>query len=322
MRNHSKVAPQFWTGRTGRAIRAEGKEAIIAAVYLMTCPSANMIGLYYLPMPTMSHESGLTLEESPKALRSLSKVHFAFYDSESEVVYVPKMAKFQIGLSLKPKDNQIIKIVKLLEQYKHSSFIKAFHDEYRSAFHLPALEFLESLESPSLTPSQTPSKPGTGSGAGTGEGSGTGQEEPPHGGMSPTGDPASALPSVRDVLDLWNSIPGAKSVQFDRLTAGRGLHKRITVLTRQAGTKAWDWWRETMKAVDEQKTFLFSGANKRQWVGDLPWVLRPENLAKVRERRYVDFTLPSGVSPKLPGLVQRHGERDLRGDSFEDVYER
>jgi hypothetical protein len=104
--------------------------------------------------------------------------------------------------------------------------------------------------------------------------------------------PVVDLFSVSEVLDLWNQIPGAKLVHLDRLTPNRGLHKRITTLTMEHKHHPREWWTQLFAAVEAQKLFLFSGQNDRGWIADLAWVLCPENLAKVQERRYEDFKAP------------------------------
>jgi uncharacterized protein YdaU (DUF1376 family) len=98
--------------------------------------------------------------------------------------------------------------------------------------------------------------------------------------------------SVSEVLGLWNQIPGAKLVHLDRLTPNRGLHKRITTMTMEHKHHPREWWTQLFAAVEAQKLFLFSGQNDRGWIADLAWVLCPENLAKVQERRYEDFKAP------------------------------
>jgi hypothetical protein len=80
MRNYSKVAPTFWTGATGRAIRKRGQDATILALYLITNPHANMYGLYYLPLPLIAHETGIPLEGASKGLRSLFQEGYCLYD--------------------------------------------------------------------------------------------------------------------------------------------------------------------------------------------------------------------------------------------------
>ena len=77
MRDYAKVAPQFWIGETGRELRTMGPETQVLALYLITSPHANMLGLYYLPLPLMAHETGLSAQGTLKALARLSEAGFA-----------------------------------------------------------------------------------------------------------------------------------------------------------------------------------------------------------------------------------------------------
>lgn len=136
MRDYAKVDPRFWTGDTGKRIRAAGPQSQVVAFYLLTCPSSNMIGLYYLPLPTLCHEVGCTPERAREALEALSQGDFAYYDEGSEYVWVPRMAAFQIEAGLKPGDNRIVGIRKLVGQLKHGPFVDQFLERYAAAFHL------------------------------------------------------------------------------------------------------------------------------------------------------------------------------------------
>ena len=55
---------------TGRQLRAAGPDGMFVALYLLTNNHANMIGLYYLPLPYLVHESGLSLERASKGLQT------------------------------------------------------------------------------------------------------------------------------------------------------------------------------------------------------------------------------------------------------------
>ena len=148
MRDYAKISPRFWTGPTGRAVRALGPEAVVVALYLLSCPSANMIGLYYLPIPTLAHETGIPFEGACKALRSLSEAHFAHYDEGEEMVWVPEMARHQIEEELKAGDHRCKGIWKEAEQFRKSRFYLAFWDRYHVAFHLPEPSPLEAPSKP------------------------------------------------------------------------------------------------------------------------------------------------------------------------------
>lgn len=111
--------------------------------------------------------------------------------------------------------------------------------------------------------------------------------------------------TVEEVIAAWNQIPGSKPVAAKNLSTGRGIHKRITVLTAQQKDDAREWWAKVFEAVRAQQYFLFSGENPKQWTARLDWILGPENLAKVLERRYEDIKPPqrqaNGQSAKLGG---------------------
>jgi hypothetical protein len=159
MQDFRKVAPTFWTGKTGRAIRAAGPETQVVALYLITCPSASWLGVFYLPLPTMCHETGLTQEGASKALGRLSEAGFAYYDEATEYVWIPEMARHQIGERLAPKDNKISGIVKNLEQLRKCPFARPFYLRYRELFNLPNMpEFAAEPEVPG-SPLEDPPRP-------------------------------------------------------------------------------------------------------------------------------------------------------------------
>lgn len=138
MRKFATVAPQFWIGRTGKAIRDAGKDARILATYLITSPTSNMIGLYYLPVPTIAHETGLTADEIRLAFRTLEEIAFCWYDQPTEMVWIPAMARYQIGERLGHGDKRITGIGRELRNLPANPFVGAFHREYGESFNLPA----------------------------------------------------------------------------------------------------------------------------------------------------------------------------------------
>ena len=70
MRDYAKISPQFWIGSTGRKLRDAGLEATLVALYLLSNPHANMLGLYYLPQLYIALETGLGIEGASKGHRS------------------------------------------------------------------------------------------------------------------------------------------------------------------------------------------------------------------------------------------------------------
>jgi hypothetical protein len=173
MRDYATVTPKFWIGDTGKALRGN-RNAQILALYLMTCPHSNMLGVYYLPLPTIAHETGITTEapskplQSPfegvlEAFRTLSDANFAYYDEHQEVVFIPNMAAFQIAGKLNPGDNRVKGIIRELEKYKKTKFYNMFLEIYQEKFHLPeGLKIDVTTEAPSKplqSPFEGPCKP-------------------------------------------------------------------------------------------------------------------------------------------------------------------
>lgn len=136
-RDYAKVRARFWTGPTGKQIRSLGPEAQVVALYLVTCGSSNMIGLYYLPLSLLCHETGIPIEGARKALGSLSEVDFAHYDEDDELVFVTRMAAEQIGEQLEANDKRCQGVARELKEYEKSRFFSAFVFQYKRAFNLP-----------------------------------------------------------------------------------------------------------------------------------------------------------------------------------------
>lgn len=136
MRDYAKVAPTFWTGETGKAIRRRGPEGVICALYLMSSPASNMLGLYYQPILYMAHETGLGVERASEGLRVCIEEGLCSYDEASEFVWVHEMASFQIGKGLKAADNRCVGVQRDYDSLPDNPFLAAFFDRYCSDFHL------------------------------------------------------------------------------------------------------------------------------------------------------------------------------------------
>jgi hypothetical protein len=107
-----------------------------------------MIGLYYLPIPLICHEVGISEEGAWKGLASLSEVSFCDYDPTSEVVFVRQMAHYQIGDTLSVKDHRRTGVLKQLSQMKSSRFYNDFLARYNECFNLDLEPLASPLEAP------------------------------------------------------------------------------------------------------------------------------------------------------------------------------
>jgi hypothetical protein len=234
-RDYGKISHRFWTGETGRQIRSLGLEARVVATYLVTCGSSNMIGLYYLPVMLISHETGVPFEGASKALRSLSEAGFAHYDEANEVVFVPRMARQQIAEKLSASDRQQHGVVAILREYRKSKFVADFVALYGESYHLPEGLVDEAPSKALASPIEGPSKPRAGSGAGEQE-----QEQEQDSCAEPAVAAPAPVPEVPALLvfgcsgepDSW----GLTQQHVDEWTAA---YRAVDVLSEARKALAW-----------------------------------------------------------------------------------
>jgi len=136
MREYAKIAPTFWTGKTGKAIKQQGVEAVVMATYLMSSPHSNMLGLFYQPLLYAAHETGLGIEGASKGLQGCIEADFCSFDEASEMVWVHEMALYQIAESLSQADKRCKGIQRDYDALPDCPFLGPFFDRYQMAFHL------------------------------------------------------------------------------------------------------------------------------------------------------------------------------------------
>lgn len=193
MRDYSKVSGTFWTGKTGRGLRGDMQTQLVA-LYLMTSPHANMIGVFHCPVIYIAHETGSPLEGAIKGLKKLCEGGFCAYDEDSETVWVHEMAKFQIGDDLKPNDNRVKDIQKQYESMPESRIKSGFLEKYGACYHIADSKPLRS-------PSEAPPKPeaGTEAEAEAEAGTSIGADKPRKPATKPAPLPADFYPNETGV---------------------------------------------------------------------------------------------------------------------------
>lgn len=258
MRDYGKIAPQFWTGETGKAIRAAGPQVQVVALYLLTSPSSTMTGLYYLPLPTLCHEVGCPLQAARKALYFLSQVGFAHYDEGSEHIWIPNMANFQIGETMKPGDKRITYIVKALEGLKNSPFFNEFIKRYQEAFHLIGVSPIDAPSMPLGSPSEAKSMiRSMRSKAGSVE-----QEQ--------NDTPPTVEFGCDDFDQLWGAYPNKAGKEAAKKAWGKlnGTRPAMNVLLQaiQQQKQSRQWQKDNGDYIPHLSTWL----NKKRWEDELP----------------------------------------------------
>src|ERR1043166_5988913 len=156
MRDYGKVAPTFWLRGSGKLLRGHPCAQILA-LYLFTAPGASMTGLFYLALPSARHETGLDEEELDEALAKVEELGVAFYDPEAELVWVPEMARYQIGEELKIEDRRVKGVERELGIHQGHYFFDCFVGKYKEPFNL-SLEPTGAAKPPAR-PLQPPSNP-------------------------------------------------------------------------------------------------------------------------------------------------------------------
>ena len=136
MRDYARISPRFWTGKTGKQIKEHSSDHVAVALYLLSSPHSNMIGLYYLPILYIAHESGVSEPRVKGVLADLSdpEIGFCDYDREAETVWVYEAARFQLGDN--PSDSQKKGAANQYRDAPACKFLEAFAAKYGSAIPL------------------------------------------------------------------------------------------------------------------------------------------------------------------------------------------
>ena len=266
MREYGKVAPTFWTGHTGKQIRAMGPDAQVIALYLMTSPHANMLGLYYLPLPYIAHETGSPFEGACKALQSLSEASFCSYDHDAEMVFVHEMAKYQIGEELKPTDKRVLGIERELSKLPKTNLIHDFMGRYAGPFHL-------SSNGKKTSPSEAPCKPLRSQE----------QEQEQEQEKNILRQEGAVDPTPHDeIISAYHEIlPELPKVRVWSDKKRKELRARWREDKRRQSV---DWWRRFFTRIRDCEFLM--GA-KTEWQANLGWIVQAGNFEKIMNGQYI-----------------------------------
>lgn len=141
MRDYGKVHNTFWSSDT---LAGLSDDARFLALYLLTCPHANIAGVFRLPMAYAEEDTGWTAERLRNGFETLSKAGFIRRDP-SGWTWIVKWLKWN-----KPDNGNMWKAVdKAVGQVPASA---SFHAELMSSRETVS-EPLGNLPSPSPSPS-------------------------------------------------------------------------------------------------------------------------------------------------------------------------
>ena len=286
MREYARVSPRFWTGKTGHWLREQGRDLQVLALYLITCPNANMIGLYYLPLLIIAHETGLPMHGIKKGLQRLAEGGFAHYDQTSEIVWVPAMVRFQIGETVKQDDKRAKGILRELLQVQTCPFAKDFFEKYRTVYHLDAVLEAKGLASPFEGPSKgcevsqkalarTIPQEQEHAHAHEQAQEGSGEESA----RKRAGAPPQVTPE--EIKSKWDRIPGVKPCKV----LGATIASRIRTRLKEHPDPA--WWEDLFRQVHASDWLCGrTNGSRGPFQATLDWVLSPKNLDKILAGNY------------------------------------
>jgi len=285
MREYGKVSPQFWIGDTGKRLRAAGPAAQVVALYLLTNPHANMLGLYYLPKMFIGHETGLGFEGACKGLQSCIEAGFCDYDDDSETVWVFEMAAFQIADALKPGDLRVKGVQNEYNALPANPYLALFFEKYAGPFHMTEQRGAPLQNAPT---EQAPSEP-----LRSQEQEQEQEQEhlltPANAGEAGTSVPRPARPNCphQEIIALYHELlPMGLQVRTWNGDRPKNLQARWREDPKR---QSLDWWRKffTYCAKSEFLTGRAAPARDRDpFVVSLDWLVSPKNFAKTLEGRY------------------------------------
>ncbi len=315
MRDYAKVAPSFWTRGSGKRLRGD-PEAQVLALYVVTCPSANMIGVYYVPLVSIAHETGLGLDKTRSALARLAAADFAHYDEDAELVYVPNMASYQIGDEMKPGDKRRGGVLGELDKLGSHRFVAMFRQRYGRAYALSTRSESSPLQGPSEIVSSTSDDTSEAS-------SGSPLEGPSDEATSPFGPETRSSGRAGEeqekkinhtpIAGEWRIVapgcemPDVARVDFDALT--------LTAASKLEAEREWEKFVDHCLGLETPKTSFPSNSQLlawwRKWIRKGLEFERRDRVADASKAARASRT-PSPRGPaKQPGGSARWFEPDL-----------
>ena len=295
--------------------------------YLITCPHANLAGLFRLTIGYIESDTGLPGEDVRRLLGELADFGdfgYCHYDPEAEVIWVVDHARHELGGksgSSAASPQQKVAVARVLADSQCSPLAARFAEKYPE--YLPDDFEIDTLldtpchtlgdrvsngydippvsPSPSPFPSPapiTPSPPPT--------------PHPEGKGSSPT-EPAPPDCPHQKIIDLYHeTLPALPRVKVWNDQRRSNLRARWRESEERQDLT---WWREFFETVGESDFLMGrTGGNgdRQPFVCALDWLIRPTNFAKVIEGRYGDGRgkPPEGPDPfDDPHSWVRHGIR-------------
>jgi hypothetical protein len=257
VRDYGKVVPRFWTAGTGRSLRGDPNTQVLA-LYLMTCPTATMIGIFHLSLPTIAYDTGIPADAVIGGLKKLAEAGFVSIDEMEDLVFVHQMARVQIDDILKPGDKRKQGVIKDLRKHGNHPFVDKFLEMYEAPFGLSEL-LDKPLRSPSTkaSPFEAPSKPHRSQDQDQDQ-----DQDPPI--IPPRGDGVGSVGACESESDIGAERKSAEAkkaeCKSDQFIAAWKLYPR-----KEGKDAAWRAWKKAAKRIGGQAALLEKVSAALHW---------------------------------------------------------
>ena len=274
-----RITPRFWQDPD---VRNEWTEDMrLLAIYLMTSPHRNMVGLYYCPLSYIENDLQWKSNRLRLAFDSLSSeaVDFIRYDHAAQVVFLVNGLKHDSPTTPKQVTGAVNILRNLPRTKLLNDLLSAAEMECECLANAIRMQFdCESVEV--RVPDTVPRTPYP-------------DNRTPESAIADT-LPTDVGPLPDAIASLWNEVCGNTLPKVTKLTASRRTHVRARL--REKGRDL-DWWRAYLGRIIASPFLI--GENDRGWKADFDWATSSEdNVTKVLEGRY-DRKRP-GPTPIAP----------------------
>lgn len=154
MREFNKVSAKYWLTPLIKKIKQLGTDAMYLSIYLQTNHHTHSLGVFYLPIQYIAHDTGMPVKNVQQQLQALCDLDHCLYDFEQEYIWVKDYALEQSSGALKGGDSRIIQAQKYFQGLPALDFLEEFYLAHKDDFHLPQI-----TEIKTLPPVEAPSTP-------------------------------------------------------------------------------------------------------------------------------------------------------------------
>jgi len=212
------IDTRLWSDPKVRELQPKAK---LLFVYFITNPHAHFSGIYYLPLPVIRHETGLSRLAIETGIDTLSKGYLVCFDRLSEIVWVVNMLRYQ------GRGKKILQgVANQLESLHKCTLISEFLRHYK---HL-AIPYQYPIDGASIQEQEQE------------EGGGRGEQEKRSIKSKQEERGGSPPPSPPGELSKKNSKNKDPSVLVDKLV------EKFNADWKQP----WEWWRSRLQVIQQR----------------------------------------------------------------------